>query len=43
LFCSAYVLPPRSPGGKTMKLAHITDFTALTTLFVAGYLWMVIA
>jgi len=26
-----------------MKLAHIADFTALTTLFVAGYLWMVIA
>ena len=25
-----------------MKLAHLTDFTALTTLFVAGYLWMVI-
>jgi hypothetical protein len=26
-----------------MKLAHLADFTALTTLFVAGYFWMVIA
>jgi hypothetical protein len=27
----------------TMKIAHIADFTALTMLFGAGYVWMLIA